>query len=220
MNAQKVRITEMSRDYFRHLNVEGFEYLHEDVDSTKFQWIANVIIEFDTIQPTTIKELYLKMNERANRFGANAFRVLKSNLITPKDTKFIELSFYFLNYEDRKKNRELFQSNDLYFFGFLGHHKNIEGYKLTVQNEKFIVQELSYKLYKPQIGETIIIKLGKGFKSDEVIIKIEKDMYPRYYRFNVYKGLFSRNVIDEYEWSFGEFLIQILKKQTFIPTAK
>jgi|GEM_PF-3105822 len=213
--SQKVRITEMNRGFVRQTNVEGFEYLHEKMQEDTYSWLADVLIEFDTIHPQTLKEFYLKLNERANKMGANAYRVRNSDLSKLVENKFIELSFYFLNYENRKENKYLFIDETVYIFGFLGHHKNLAGYKIQVNQEKLVLAEQSYIEIHPKIGQELTIKLGRGFKSDELTSKIEEGMFPRYYRFNVYRGPFSRSVIDEHEWSFGEFLKRILSKRPF-----
>ena len=213
--AQKVRITEMGQNFSRQTDVEGFDYLHDEMQTSTNEWIANVEISFDTIHPTSIKEFYRKMNEKANKLGANAFQVIASNIASTSEVKSIEMSFYFLKYENRKENKERFLSPSLYLFGFLGHHRNMEGYKIEINEQPIIVPEHSYVLLNPKIGESITIKLGKGLKHDLIRTTIEKEMFPRYYRFNVYKGAFSRSVIDEHEWSFGEFLIRIFTKMNF-----
>ncbi len=213
--AQKLRITEMSQDYSRQTDVEGFDYLHDEMQTGTNQWIANVEISFDTIHPNSIKEFYLKMNEKANKLGANAFRVISSNIAITSKVKSIEMGFYFLKYEHRKENKERFLSSSLYLFGFLGHHRNMEGYKIEINEQPIMILEQSYVLLNPKIGESLTIKLGSGLKHDVIRTTIEKDMFPNYYRFNAYKGPFSRSVIDEYEWSFGEFLIRIFTKVDF-----
>lgn len=215
VSAQKVHIIDMNRDFVRQNNVEGFEYLHDEMNNDTYAWLANVLIEFDTIHPKTLKEFYLKLNERANKMGANAFRVKDADLSQTSESKFIELDFFFLNYEDRKENKYLFRDESIYIFGFLGHHKNMAGYKIEINQQKLIISEQSYLEIHPKIGDELQIKLGRGLKKDELNTIIEEGMFPRYYRFNVYRGPFSRSVIDEHEWSFGEFLIRILTKRQF-----
>lgn len=215
-SAQKIRITELNRDYFRQTNVEGFEYLHQDMAPDLYEWIADVEIEFDTLHPNTIKEFYSKMNEKANKLGANAYRIKSSNLTSFGGTKTIVLRFYFLHYEYRKENKERFQDNVIYLFGFLGHHQNMEGYKIQINGEKLIIPEQSYFEMHPSVGTSVTIQLSRGFKRNEIVTVIDAKMLPRYYRPNVYRGIFSRSVIDEYDWNFGEFLVHILKKHPLI----
>lgn len=213
-HAQKVKITSMSRDYFRHTNVEGFSYLHEDLTEDAYQWIATARIEFDTIRPETLKRIYNKANAKGNKIGANAFRVLDSDVYAFGQNKFIELDIFHLRQENRKENLRLFQGRKVYLFGFLGHHRKIGGYKISVNGEKMLLQELRYKFFEPMAGRELKICLGKGFKKDEIRLIVEKQMLPRYYKFDVYRGVFSRGQISEHEWSFGEFLARILKKET------
>ncbi len=76
-----------------------------------------------------------------------------------------------------------------------------------------IQHELSYRELNPEVGSTVRVKLGNGFKSHEVKLKAKNAMLPRYYRFQIYKGAFRRGVVSEHSWSFGAFLIRILKKE-------
>jgi hypothetical protein len=211
--AQKVKVMKMNRDYFRHSNVEGFHCLHDDMNAEAYEWIGDIRINFDTIKPSTLKKMFNKLGAKANRLSANAFRVINSDVYTFTDEKYIDLGIYYLKWEDRDENLKHFQNAKVYLFGFLGHHRRIDGYTVAVNGEKMILEELRYKLYEPEVDEVMKIKLGKGFKSDQVKVKIEKDMLPRYYTFNVYKGIFSQGVISEHEWSFGELLVRILRKE-------
>ena len=212
-NAQKVKVIKMSRDYFRHTHVGGFDYLHVNADTSTFQWVANVRVEFDTIQLRTLKGFYNKFNSKANKMGANAFRVLNAELYTYREVKYIELSVFHLRRENRDENLELFQAGKIYLFGFLGHHQRIGGYKIEVNGKKMLLQELRYKIYEPEIGKELRVKLGRGLKSDKIKTVIEPQMLPRYYKFDLYKGMLSRGIISEHEWSFGEFLVHLLKKE-------
>lgn len=210
---QKVKITAMSKEYYRHKEVMGFTYLHEELTDEGFQWIANSKVEFDTIRPETLKRIYGKLNLKANKIGANAFRVIKSDIYAKGCKKYIEVGLYHLRMERRDENKRLFDGKRIYLFGFLGYHQNIEGYKIEVNGKKMLLQELRYKYFELNTGETFNISLGTGIKRDEISLKIESKMSPRYYKFNLYKGMLSKGQISEHEWSFGEFLARILKKE-------
>jgi hypothetical protein len=212
--AQKVKINEMSKDYFRHTNVEGFFYLHEKANPDNYEWIGDVRIELDTIKPGTIKTIYNKLNVRGNKLGANAFRVIDSDIYSYGNEKFISLGIYHLRWEDRDENLKLFQGRNIYLFGFLGHHKKIDAYKLLVGGQKVLMKELRYKFIKPKVGSVLKVSLNRAFKKHEVKVNIALQMMPRYYKFNVYQGMFSRSVISEHEWSFGELLIRVLDKES------
>jgi hypothetical protein len=214
--AQKVKVTKMNRDYYRHNNVEGFFYLNDDATDEMFEWIGDIRIELDTIKPQTIKKVYDKLHIKGNKLGANAFRVLDSDIYIYGDEKFIKLGIYHLRQEHRDANLKLFQGEKIYLFGFLGHHKKIGGYKVEVNNQKILLEELRYKFITPNTGDLLKVRLGKGLKKDEVKVKINSQMLPRYYKFEVFKGLFSRSVISEHEWSFGELLIRVLDKETLM----
>lgn len=214
---QKVKITEMSRDYFKYPNVAGFFYLHERTLPENYDWIADAVIELDTILPKTLKEIYEKMEEKGNKLGANAFRISDSDIFTPGPHKNIRLSIYYLRKENRDANKVLFERPAVYLFGFLSYHQDIQGYKIVVNNQKMILEELRYKLIEPGIGKVVKVKLGRGFKSDEVKATVEAATLPRYYKFDLYKGFFSAGVISEHEWSFAEMLIRILKPERLAP---
>ncbi|NOQ72933.1 MAG: hypothetical protein GQ574_13070 [Crocinitomix sp.] len=212
--AQKVKVTKMSKDYFRHANVEGFFYLHEKATPEMYEWIGDIRIELDTIKPGTIKAIYNKINKKGNKLGANAFRVIDSDIYSYRNEKFISLGIYHLRWENRDENLSLFQGGKVYLFGFLGHHKRIAGYKVAVDGRKVLLEELRYKFIQPKVGQVLKVKLGGGLKKDEVKVKIKPNMLPRYYKFEAFKGMFRRGVISEHEWSFGELLIRILDKET------
>lgn len=212
--AQKVKIIKMNNDYFRHANVEGFFYLHDETTEDMFEWIGDIRIELDTIKPKTIKKVYNKLHERGNRLGANAFRVINSDIYIMGDQKFLDLGIYHLRKKYRAENLKLFQGQKVYMFGFLGHHKKIGGYKVGVNGDNVLLKSLVYRSVEAETGSILKLKLGRGLKKDEIKLKIDSDMLPRYYKFEVFSGLFNRSVISEHEWSFGELLIRILDKET------
>ncbi|MFT5824109.1 MAG: hypothetical protein ACI8ZM_005375 [Crocinitomix sp.] len=212
--AQKVKVTKMSKDYFRHADVEGFYYLHDKATPEMYEWIGDIRIELDTIRPKTIKNIYKKLNIKGNKLGANAFRVIDSDIYSYGDKKFISLGIYHLRWENRDQNLSLFHGKKIYLFGFLGHHKRIGGYKVAVNGEKMLLEELRYKFIQPKVGRIVKVKLGGGLKKDAVKIEIKSNMLPRYYKFEIFKGAFNKGEISEHEWSFGELLIRILDKET------
>ncbi len=211
--AQKVRLTQLNQNYTRVPNVQGFDYLHDELDRETFVWIADALVEFDTIFPTTIKDYYAKLIDKANKIGANAFRVNEAQLNLFGATKTISLSFYFLNYENKKENAELFQEKKIYLFGFLGYHQRVDGYEIKLNEQKLVLNELSYKEVVLSSDKQIHIQLSHGLKKNWVNVPIENNMTPRYYKFDYYEGVMNRGQISEYEWSFGEFLIRILQKE-------
>jgi len=211
--AQKVRLTQLNQNYTRLPNVEGFDYIHDDLDRETFNWIADAIVEFDTIFPTTIKDYYGKLVEKANKLGANGFRVNDAQLHVVGTIRTITLSFFFINYENRKKNADLFHAKKLYLFGFLGYHQRVDGYEIKLNEQKLVINELTYKEVDLNSNSPIRLQLIQGLKKDLVEVSIDNTMNPRYYKFDYYEGMASRGRISEYDWSFGEFLLRILKKE-------
>ena len=90
---------------------------------------------FDSIYPTTLKEIYNLFATKANKISGNAFRVINSDIHKQGKDKFIELGIYYLNYEDQTENLNLFENNLIYLFGFIGHHQDIEGYNLEINGK-------------------------------------------------------------------------------------
>ncbi len=203
----------MNKDFFRHEDVEGLHCLHEKMDRETFQWIANVKVQFDSIYPTTITSIYNRITDKGNRIGANAFRIVDSDFYKQGEGKFIELELYYLNWENRDENRYLFQNESIYLFGFLGHHQSIEGYSIQINDQKILLKELRYKQIELTPGDLITIRLGKGIHASTIQVKYEEGMSPKYFRFNVFKGMFRQAMIDEHSWSFGEFLKIVLRKE-------
>jgi hypothetical protein len=124
------------------------------------------------------------------------------------------LGIYYLNIENHKENINLFENNLIYLFGFIGHHQDIEGYNLEINGKKILLEELTVKTIRPNANDVLQIKLMNGFKTDEIQVKIEPKMLPKYFKFEIFRGAFSRGLISEYGWSYGEFLARIFKKQT------
>ncbi len=212
--AQTLKVLRLNRDAFRHPKVEGFSYLHDDANTSGHEWIGDVRVAFDSIYPTTLKEIYNLFATKANKISGNAFRVINSDIHKQGKDKFIELGIYYLNYENQTENLNLFENNLIYLFGFIGHHQDIEGYNLEINGKKILLEELTVKTIRPNVNEILQIKLMNGLKTDEIQVKIETKMLPKYFKFEIFKGAFSRGLISEHEWSYGEFLARIFKKQT------
>lgn len=214
INAQTLKVLRLNRDAFRHTKVEGFSYLHEDLKTSGYEWIGDIRVAFDSIYPTSLKEIYTMLATKANKISGNAFRVINSDIHKQGKEKFIELGIYYLNIENHKENINLFENNLIYLFGFIGHHQDIEGYNLEINGKKILLEELTVKTIRPNANDVLQIKLMNGFKTDEIQVKIEPKMLPKYFKFEIFRGAFSRGLISEYGWSYGEFLARIFKKQT------
>ncbi len=212
--AQTLKVLRLNRDAFRHNKVEGFSYLHEDLKTSGYEWIGDVRVAFDSIYPTTLKEIYNLLSTKANKISGNAFRVINSDIHKLGKDKFIELGIYYLNHENQKENLNLFESNLIYLFGFSGHHKDIEGYNLEINGKKILLEELTVKTIRPNVNDVLQIKLMNGVKTDIIQLKIEPKMLPKYLKFEIFRGAFTRGLISEHEWSYGEFLARIFKKQS------
>lgn len=214
-NAQKLRITKMNLDYQKFDNVGDFDYLNDDADLSTFNWIANLTVAFDTIYPKTIFKVFDMLQEKSNRLGANSFRIINSDIYTAGNSKFIEISVYYLNRENRKENFDFFRSGDVVVFGFLGHHKSIEGYEIEFGTDRFVLHELEFNRKTLQDGQKISIRLGKGMKVYEKIHVKNPNSLPTYLMFEEFKGAFKTGVISTYPLNFGEFLIRILNERHF-----
>lgn len=209
--AQRVKVTDVNVNYFRHAGVGGFYYLHDDLEENAYQWIADLKISFDSIYPQTISETYTKFKTKGNRMSANAFRVVQSDLYAKK--KYIKIKIYYLKRERKDLNRSLFNVNKAYLFGFLGHHQNIQGYSVEINDERIFLEELRYKEIDIKEGDRLSIKIGKGSKKNAFKIEGKKEFRTYYLNFHLFKGMFTRGYIDEYDWSVGEFLKRILKRE-------
>lgn len=211
--AQTLKVLRLNRDAFRHQNVEGFSYLHDNVSTNGYEWIGDVRVAFDSIYPASLKEIYILLSTKANKISGNAFRVINSDIHKRGKDKFIELGIYYLNYENQTENLNLFENNLIYLFGFIGHHQDLEGYNVEINGKKILLEELTVKTIRPKVNDLLHIKLINGLKTDEIQVKIEPKMLPKYLKFEIFKGAFSRGLISEHEWSYGEFLARIFKKQ-------
>ncbi len=212
---QRVKIMDISPDYFRHNDVSGFYCLHPEIEKEAYEWIATVKVTFDSIYPNTLTNLYDKLTDKSNRLRANAFRFRRADIFTTIDEKYIELDVYYLKMERRDLNYSLFDKNKVYLFGFLGYHQNIEGYTIEINGEQLLLSELRYKEISLPAGVPVEIKLDKGVKADVINLTGTKDMKPVYYEFDIFKGMFTRSKITTYDINLAEFLKPLLKREVY-----
>ena len=211
--AQKVRVLKYNKEYEKYRVSKYFDYLLEDFNEDKVTWVADYKVSFDTVIPGMIWESYQSLKEKANQFGANGFRVKDSDVYTPGQKKHIEISVYWIKMENRNENLTLHQANKVYLFGFLGHHQEIEGYDIKIQEDRFVMHSLSYKEFSYPIKTDVEVQLGTKSRGKKVYFKMEERMFPKHYYFNMVKGSFKNAWIDEYGLSFGIFLTNILRKE-------
>lgn len=212
-DAQKVRVLKYNKEYEKYRVSKHFDYLHEDFDKEKVTWVADYKVSFDTVIPGMIWESYQSLKRKANQFGANGFSVMDSDVYTLGQKKHIEISVYWIKMENRNENLLLHQANTIYLLGFLGHHQEIEGYSIKIQDEQFVMHALSYKEFTYPVKTDVEIQLGTKSRGKKVYFKMEERMFPKYYYFNMVKGSFKNAWIDEYGLSFGVFLTNILQKE-------
>lgn len=208
---QSIKVLGVNDDYERYRNSHHFDYIHDDFDTSKLVWVADLRVEFDTVLRGMIGESYSELKKKANRYGANAFSVIGSDIYTFGQEKYIDLRVFWLRMEDRGENMAMHRSNDVYLFGFLGYHLEIEGYDVQIQDNDFIMRSLSYRHYTYPIKTDVTLQLGSKVRGANTSFKMEERMYPKFFYFNMVKGSFKNAYIDEYSLSFGTFLTKILE---------
>lgn len=208
--AQKVRAIETNPDFKKVRICEKFDYLHDDWQEDSIQWVCDLRVSLDTLMPGTIRKIFGQFWKRANQLGANSFRLNNSDIYVHGRDKFIELKCYWLRQEYRNQNLKKFRSTDVYLFGFLAHHVQIQGYEVTFNEEDFLIQELTYHRFGCEEGETVQISIGGKSRGDLIELKIKNDQTPRYYYFSEAKGSFQNAWISTHEQEFARFLVQIL----------
>jgi hypothetical protein len=212
-SAQKVKIMSFNSSFEKYRASHNFDYLHADLDSSKFTWVADYLVEFDTVIPGMIGESYKKLKEKANKYGANGFKVKESDIFKKGRNKHIIISVYWIRMEHRGENLELHKDLKVYLFGFLGHHLLIDGYQVKIQDESITLHSLTYRVFAYPSKTDVIIQLGSKSRGAKTSFKMEEGMYPKFFYFNMVKGSFKNAWIDEYSLSFGLFLTEILEKE-------
>ncbi|MEO9533273.1 MAG: hypothetical protein ABJG68_10065 [Crocinitomicaceae bacterium] len=210
--AQKVRVEKVSQEFERFRNTTDFDYVHDDFDSSKIQWVADLTVKFDTVIPGMLGECFLELKEKSNRFGANAFKVNNNDIFIYGNEKYISISCFFIRQENRAENMALFNENSIYLFGFLAYHTEIEGYEVTLNEEEMIIGELSFRKYEYEDKEDVNLLLGSKSRGAYESVKIEEGMKPKFYYFNMVKGSFKNAWIAEYDLFYGIYLSKILMK--------
>jgi hypothetical protein len=211
--AQKLKITEINSDYERFEHVGDFDYLGDEADLSTFNWVANFTIHLDTIYPKTILKTFEMFREKANKLGANSFRVSDSNIYATGNSKFISISVFYLNRENRMDNFNALKTNNVYLFGFLGHHQSMDGYKIEMGTQNLVIHELEYIKRTLKKDEVLLVHMGKGWKAIEKTITQKVNAPTVFLTFGVFKGLFRRGTILEYPNNFGEYLVRILNER-------
>lgn len=211
--AQKVKVSNLNLAFQKVRNVQRFLPVHDQFPDDSLDYVGDFTVEFDTLYHETIKSLFLALKEKANRLGANSFRVKKADIYTTTEEKYITLECYFLKWEDMPRNKELYYSNQVYLFGYTSHHQNIDGYKVKYNNKDFTLYELRYKAFNPAIGDKIQVELGSGVRGAKYSFVIEERMTPHYLYFTMVSGTFYNCLIQEYDYSYGEFLKGILREE-------
>lgn len=209
-HGQKLRVDRVNKEFSSYRKSDHFDCIHDNFDSTKLTWVADLTVTFDTINPGTIRDIFRTFKEKATKFGANGFKVNSSDIFTIYEEKHISISTFWLRMEDRDENLNLFKEPVVYLFGFLGYHLTIEGYELKVGEEEYILSELRYRVYPLKIGQTLYVQQGGNIRGDYRNIKYEKHEFPKYLFFNRVTGAIKNCWIDEYDLNFGEFLLRIL----------
>ena len=210
--AQQLRVVDLNREHEKFRKVTNFDFAHPDFDSSKLTWVADLHISFDTVIPGMIGECYKQMKDKANRYGANAFRVKSSDIYTLHDEKYIEVAVYWIRMEDREENLKLQKEKKVYLFGFLGYHEEIDGYDVQVNDEDLVMRSLSYRVYEFEDVDQIEIQLGSSLRGTKEYVRIEKNMDPKFFNFHMVTGSFKNAWIGEYDQSLGLFLTQILER--------
>ena len=54
--------------------------------------------------------------------------------------------------------------------------------------EKILLEELTVKTIRPNVNEVLQIKLMNGLKTDEIQVKIETKMLPKYFKFEILRA--------------------------------
>ena len=160
-----------------------------------------------------IGESFKRLKEKSNKSGANCFKVKETDIFKHGRGKHITISVYWLRMEDRAKNLKLHQSCDVYLFGFLGFHKQIEGYDVKIQDKEMLIRALTYRKFNFEPKTGISLQLGSKSRGTRTSFVTEEDMYPKFYYFTMVKGSYKNAWIDEYSLSFGLFLTKILNKE-------
>lgn len=210
---QSVRVRAYNNAYEKYRNSHNFDYVHDDFDSSKMTWVADITAEFDTVIPGMIGETYKKLKERANKFGANAFTVDESDIFSLGKSKYITMKVYWIRMEDRGENLNLHKENKVYLFGLLGYHNEIDGYEVALQDKDFIMHALTYREFQYPPKSTVTVQLGSKTRGTTTSFLMEENMFPKFFYFSMVKGSFKNAWIDEYSLSFGIFLKHILKPE-------
>lgn len=212
--AQKVRMNAFNRNFEKVRSTTVFDFVHDDFDTTKLIWVADMTVRFDTIIPGMIGECFKLLKEKSNNLGASGFRVRDSDLESIGDKKFISISAYWIRMEDRSENYNLAKSNTIHLFGLLGYHQSISGYPIKVNDSEFIIHGLTYHTYDFLDDQKIDLLLGSKSRGADKQLHVKDGMRPKFYYFNLVKGSFKNAWISEYKENYGFFLTNVLKKES------
>jgi len=209
---QKYRIAKTNPAFQKVRADENFDCIHENFDTSMYQWVADYVVTFDTVQPGTIETTFKEVWERANRLGANAYKLTGSDLYCIGEPRHYELSVYWLRMEDRDSNLHLFNSGDVYLFGFLGHHVELDGYEVVSGEEEILVEELTCYHFDMEHDQKVDIRIGSKNRGEIHNVRANANTLPEYLYFQHTTGGGQNAFISTYPWNFAEFLIRALQK--------
>lgn len=161
--SQRITIDSTNSNYpFVRRNMNQFEYLHDNLDSMDYVWIADLTYHYDSLGRDTINtSIYDDLGNKALELGANSFKIVSWNRLSKSEVATIKV--YKLKDGKRQKNLDLFRENKVYFFGISSCTTKRQTYTLEINNVKVTIKPFTYKEYTLGEGEKMMVKY-KGKK--------------------------------------------------------
>jgi len=175
--AQIITVDSSNSDYpFVRKNMYQFEYLHNDLDTSNYIWIADLTYHYNSLGSDTVTTtVYTKLGYKALELGANSFKIVKWNRQS-KDTV-ATIKIYKLRDGKRSENLELFKENMVYVFGVNPFTKEGANYTIKINGVKTTIKANTYSEFRVNDGEELKIQ----FKKTKHVIKSEFQFMNIYY---------------------------------------
>lgn len=209
--SQTITVDTLNSDYpFVRKNMHQFEYLHNDLDTLNYVWVADLTYRYNNSRRDTNKtSVYSDLRAKALELGANSFKIVKWNRLSQDTVATIKI--YKLRDGKRRENLELFKENKVYVFGvnpFTGVSTN---YRIKINGVKTTIKANTY--YEFIVTEGAELKIQ--YKKTKHVITGESKFMNKYYY-----PTFSRNLNLE-QWNISginsskenlAYLLKVFKK--------
>jgi hypothetical protein len=154
-----------------------FTFIEPSTDTSNFKYVATFQGK-DRIRKSNIENLYFVIREKANKLGANCFRIMSFNIDEVKDEVILILDGYYATDSMLTVNRSNHEKNVVYIFG--GEKENEKSISFQINGETKELKSGTYHKIVLSEGDAISVNKG-GMTGTSMLLKFQNDSLPAFY---------------------------------------